>query len=418
MANQIGIMKIQQIPLLLKLLIVLRVMIVNIPYLSYNTSFLINAPIVLFIFAFLMYFLKGSEKQFGLIVSIAAIMIADFLYGFVTGKDTSILNFFYGFVQFLVWPLIVIVINKTEDFRFAKQLLGALLISLTITGITTYIGCNLYPGAARDLASLYHENDQERIGLYNNLNIGGFEFVYTLVMICPMFVYCIRIKQWRYLSICALVGGFLVITKTEYTTALLCFILSIMCFFIPRQNGARFVLGAFLGGVVAFPLLNVLLGDILLWLSEMIDSNIVSTRLQDVASILKGGFASGRDMDVEQRQDLYMIDFEAFLKSPLFGNGSVKGGHSFCLGYLSKYGFIGLILMVVVFKSLFKFSIRKYRFRNIYPYILYCFILQLVIAILNPMVIYFVFTFVIPLAMCLEINRNEHYSQIVSNNDH
>ena len=418
MTNQIGIKKMQQIPLLLKLLIVLRVMIVNIPYLSYNTSFLINAPIVLLLLAFLINLLKGSEKQFGLIVSIAAIMIADFLYGFVTGKDTSILNFFYGFVQFLIWPLIVMVIYKSEDFKFAKQTLGALLLSLTITGITTYIGCKLYPGAARDLASIYHENDQERIGLYNNLNIGGFEFVYTLMLICPLFVYFIRVKQWRYLSLCALIGAFMVITKTEYTTALLCFMLSLLCFFIPRQNGARFVLGLLLGGVMAFFLLKVLLGDVLLWFSEMIDSEIVSMRLQDIASILKGGFASGRDMDVEQRQDLYMIDFDAFLKSPLLGSGSAKGGHSFFLGYLSKYGLIGLVLMLVVFKSMFKFSIRKYRFTKIYPYIFYCFVLQLIIAVLNPMVIYFVFTFVIPLTMCVEINRNEHNPQIVSNNEH
>ena len=169
---------------------------------------------------------------------------------------------------------------------------------------------------------------------------------------------------------------------------------------------------------MAFFLLKVLLGDVLLWFSEMIDSEIVSMRLQDIASILKGGFASGRDMDVEQRQDLYMIDFDAFLKSPLLGSGSAKGGHSFFLGYLSKYGLIGLVLMLVVFKSMFKFSIRKYRFTKIYPYIFYCFVLQLIIAVLNPMVIYFVFTFVIPLTMCVEINRNEHNPQIVSNNEH
>lgn len=405
----------QQIPLLLKLLIVLRVMIVNIPYLSYNSSFLLNAPIVVLILVFLISFLKKTEIQLGLILSIATLMIVDFLYGFVTGKESSLLTFLYGFMQFLAWPLIAIVIYSTKDVKFAKQLLGAILLSLSITGITTYIGCDLYPGAARDLASIYHENDQVKIELYNNLNIGGFEFVYTLMLICPLLVYYIRIKRWRKLSLCALIGALLVIIKTEYTTALLCFILSLMCFFIPRQNGARFVLRLFLGGVVAFFLLKALMGGILLWLSEMIDSETVSIRLQDIASLLNESLASSRDMDVEKRQELYAMDWEAFLKNPLFGNGYAKGGHSFVLGNLSKYGLIGLGLMMIVFKSIFKYSIRKYRITNIYPYILYCFALQLIIAFLNPMVIYMVFTFVIPLVACVE---NEHNPQIVSNNEH
>ena len=397
-----------RLPAGFKILILLRVAIINVPILSLYSSFIINGIIVFLILIMTMSLLRHSITNYlFLILPITIVTITDYVFKFISGGNVqSIVLFLYGILQFLIWPLALIAVIKSGDYKFAKSVLITYMLCYIITGVTTYIGCESFPGASRTLAAAYHQKDFEIINLYNRVNICGFDFIYTLVLFVPLSISVIKnrfvfFKGKILLVWVLLIGMFFVILKSEYFTAIILYSVSFICFLFSKNTTSRrfwtIIILCILLVVVFISFIPVLFGN----LSSLTESKILSNKFEDVGSILSGGFATSGDKDTEGRINVYLASWQAFLSSPIIGTGKNGGGHSFILDYLAKYGLVGLLLEIYLFRKIFKFSVKPFLNAISYPFFLFVFILQIIMAFLNPMILYDFFLFALPLFACV-----------------
>ena len=75
------------------------------------------------------------------------------------------------------------------------------------------------------------------------------------------------------------------------------------------------------------------------------------------------------------------------------------GGHSFILDSMARFGILGFLAIVWMFKRLYRIFILPYGKRPEYIYILTVFLLNIIQCMINTISIEFVFVFLIPLLM-------------------
>lgn len=388
-----------------KLLVVIWVTIANIPYLQHFSPTLLNAFVTIGIYAILLFDDKRLLAQVLKILPFAILTILDFIVDNLLGVgETSLFVFLYSLLNFCLLPLVALEIILSKDVAFAKLLLICILICFIITGITTYVGCSIFPGASRALAAGYSQGETAMIDLYKRYNIAGFSYIYTLPLLCPLLFYIARDKRVRFyirlLSVLIICGIVAVVVKSEYTTALLCVFISFFCLLINKQNISRYI-GLLLLIILVFVLLREYIGDLFQYLAAYFDSESMSPRLNDVGSVLKYGMDAAESSDFYSRQEAYSNSWNAFLRSPIWGCGEFVDGHSFILRYLAKYGMIGFFLMLYVFKKLHEYSIKPSSNSDLFPFLLILAIIQVVIMSLNPLLAFNVFLVIIPLILLL-----------------
>lgn len=386
--------------LIFQVLTIVWIIISYVPYAGFFSPTIINMPVIVGLAFFL--FLTQSETIFKTLLKLFPFFlffILDYLTDSLNGQDTySFVTFVYMILQRLLLPLIAVSIISKNDYRFAKACLVTFLICLLLTSITTYIGCTLYPGASRALAgSLGAQGETELQAFYNSINIGGFEFVYTLVLLCPIMVFLIKDYKLRpyqrLLFIALLIWSLVVIIKTEYTTAVMVSFLSLMLFILKANKKNLIILLIILGLLVLFA------SKLFFYLSTVFESESISHRLEDISRVIQGQSTTSSSgyTDIDSRIDLYLLAWKAFLTSPIYGTGEAIGGHSFILNVLSRYGLIGLILFIFQFVQIYKYSIKAQEKSLAYNFVFFIFLMQIILSILNPLVIYSFFMVIIPL---------------------
>lgn len=389
------------LPTIFKVMVLFRAITLYVPYVAYNSNLIINGFVVGVLWLYLLSILTSNLfKYIALVLPFSLFMIIDYCYSLIGGESQPVYLFAYGLAQEIMWPLILFAIYKYQDIGFAKLLLGAIFLCFFVTSITTYIGCGIFPGASRELAAIYTDKDLISLSLYQNMNIGGFEFIYSLVLLIPLLVLIIRKPQnsfiYRYLSIAVLVWLFFVVIRSEYSFAILCSFLALLSFLVyERVKTTKIILLL----VTALLIVSVrdYIGDILVQASSFFDSNVVSNRIEDLGHVIQGNFATSESADIETRQDLYSTGWKAFLSSPIWGTGEVKGGHSFVLNYMGKYGLIGMALVLFLYKKIYDFSIKTYKNTTLYNFLVVIFLFQILMSFFNPKILYPIFTFILPL---------------------
>lgn len=245
------------------------------------------------------------------------------------------------------------------NLKVQKRLLQIALIAMMITSYTTVIGLESFPFASRELAGAADSIIREK---YMRMNIGGFEFIYALIVCLPIVVWMINNTR-RYLKILnyvILFSFFNCIFKSAYTTALIISLLVVMLIIINKCPNSRPLLYIvfFLFFVLIF---TGIMSEIVLWLSKYVESDYVADRLHQVAFLLQG--TPVNDIDTEttnERLVLMQNAWNGFLHSPIWGNNvfvwhkEILSGHSFLLDILSSSGILGMIFYVKVFHSIYK----------------------------------------------------------------
>ena len=121
-----------------------------------------------------------------------------------------------------------------------------------ITSFTSLWGYNFYPEASRELAS--------GTALYNTIpyvkaNIGGYDFIYALVLFIPVAIWLIinTAGLARIFNVAALLTYYLCIYKSKYAIALLCAIVAaIMVLFIYSKKSVAWAAVAALVTLLVF----------------------------------------------------------------------------------------------------------------------------------------------------------------------
>lgn len=294
-------------------------------------------------------------------------------YGVLISLLPMLLGFYFIKVQ----------TDQERSFSF-PMMRKVLIFSLIVSLITTCIGLLRYPQAARTLATIA-SSDSPILRTYNYANIGGYHFVYTVVLLYPFLILAHKEKKiGRFVTILGAVAAFALAILSEYTTAFLLLVLSSLFLFFPKKLSVKRVLWFALLGLVLLFLLGTLFSRIFLWLADVIDGESISARLRDLS---KGwtGFATSED----PRLQLYLRSLSAFAQKPLWGwflsarGARNVGGHSFLLDSLGLYGLIGAALLFWLYRIIYRTFFKPYQDRPSYGYVFWVFVQTLILSLVN-----------------------------------
>lgn len=354
-------------------------------------------------------FVGSNKSKFNFILGILPAFGVSFLeagFQFLSKGTIPGVTYVYGEFQMLLFAFLAFSIVSRNDNRQTKRLTIFIFLSYTITAITTFVGNSKYIGASRLMATL--DNNDPIRQLYVGENIGGFVFIYELVLLVPFVVFLISSKKISCIAGLGMMVLFaLAILKSEYTTALLTFVLSLILLFIPKITKRKIVVF-----VIALVLLsyfsNVFLADVFEDLSANAESETLATRFDEIAEFLREGDAS-EGSNALNRIALYNKSINAFFSSNMLGtwDGSLVGGHSFVFDTIGKFGILGLVMMFVMYRTIYKYYIGPYKEKTFYPYLYYIFIMAIFLACINPKTYIFMFVFVIPLFVQTIASKNK-----------
>lgn len=294
---------------------------------------------------------------------------------------------FYGFLQSMIYPIYAIHLLETNDRKQAIRLFVLILVLFTITSITTYIGCSIIPQASRLLATNFEEN-QELYHQICELNIGGFTFIYTIVLSMPLLICLYKNGNLTIgiLLILLVVYGFAVV-KSEYSTALLCFLIAALTIIL-RKNLDNKTFKRYLLYIIVIAFLgSSVISLIISTIASNTESTIVSDRLRDISVLLSGGSATLSDeSDISSRIELFQTSLNTFTSSFFLGGWSSNkiGGHSLFFDVLGMYGLIGLWMFILTFKRIYQAFFSYSNNEKWFGYPLMVFVLAIVLAVLNP----------------------------------
>lgn len=297
-------------------------------------------------------------------------------------KDQSLLLWGYSAVLMLAPVLFGMFTMKETGPKVVRFFAIVLAIVVLITMVTTIIGSTIYPDAARYLATV-ETSDDPLLRVYNYVNLGGYEFVYTCILLYPAVIFAY--KQRKLHLAFAIIAAVLVLVLTlnsGYTTAFLLWIASTALFFFPRNLKKREVLILLLATIVLGVIFFTVFSSGIKSLAKLIDNEDIAYRLE----ALSGG-SEGIRASEDDRIALYEMSINAFFKSPLIGNilgtGGHNGGHSFILDFAAQYGLIGVALLVAMYRIIFVRFFKPYEKVQGYGYIFWMFLQTLILSAVN-----------------------------------
>lgn len=218
------------------------------------------------------------------------------------------------------------------------------ILALAISSVLTIIGLNKYPTASRDMAS----GINPLVPTFKQMGIGGYGYVYQMPYFILLFTFLLSIKRNKVVKniilLALIVLCSLMVYKSDYTTALLTVLVSIILAIIFKSGQNSFIKCVII-------LLLVLIAyifkvQILELLASFFDQDsVIYLRIKE----LQATFISGATFN---RFELMKHSIDAFFASPIWGQfGIVKtvGGHSDFVDTLGRYGIIGFVVYNAIF---------------------------------------------------------------------
>jgi hypothetical protein len=338
----------------------------------------------------------GGMRRFSLMIYMSAPILFYILCSF-TVRGGSVLLWGYQSIL-LVMPVFLGYYFLGYRPENIKIFTATIIIATILTTITTMIGLIEFPSASRTLATISSVNDTDLIK-YTWRNIGGYDFVYTSVLLYPILILAYKTKKIHPILFW---GGvimlFSLVILSEYTTALILIMLTSLLYFMGKRTSSKrlllFGVGFFLALIIMWPLFS----KFLLWLAELLNSDILSSRITALAN-----GSVGLESYDDQRINLYMKSISGFLKSPFFGRilggELLPGGHSFILDTLCNYGIIGGAALVLSYRNIYRYFFKLFDNQDGYGYIIWAFAQAIILSSVNTGMWLNVIAFFIPIIL-------------------
>lgn len=388
-----NILKKNTIPVIVQIAIVVYALRLALPVWGFYMPAMVNAALLAFLYvAIFVGRVRLRAIDFLAVIPIFSVEILSLFYE--TPSDIAI--YIYKIAQLFIFPLLGLYLIKSDNHPIVRRIFYIVSIAYLVTCVTTYLGCLAYPVASRELATFSQED--EMYSLYTSINIGGFSFVYAIVLMLPLLIYLVRDKRLNIIiGVIALLMVVITIFVTEYATALLFMIVAFMSFIFPKNFSTKHIIITMLTILVIYWGAKEYLGHAFDVLATNVDSEILAERFYSISDLLLGDEKSVEG-DIESRVEVYELSVKAFEASPIWGASGINvGGHSFFLDNLGKYGCFGLIAMIFMYSSLYKLYFKRYKSQPYSGYILLTFFIALALAILNPKENLAILTFIVPL---------------------
>ena len=397
--------KITTITLLIFVVLAYSIMpIVSRLFSAYLTTYAYLAVVLVTVLAVLL--IGKQDFLINLFPIIIPLIILNVLIYFST--NPSIIMWVYSLLLDILAIVIGIYVIQTYDTKLLKILTYFILVIHGITALTTIIGLNNNPDAARYLATVADSNEADAVK-YGFMNIGGFEFVYSVALIYPAIIYGFKRKKIHVsIVIIYAVIDFILVINTGYTIALLLFIASTVFVFFRNNLTVKNVVIIFvitlLVSLLVFPLFSYLLNA----LADVIGNETIAERLRDLA-----GGREGLEASEDNRLALYMTSLTSFITHPLFGgmfNSVSIGGHSEILDKIAQYGIFGLIAIVLIYSAIYKKFFKVYKNESGYGYVFWIFMQAVILSVLNPGMWIYQLALMIPVILAY-INQKENKNE-------
>ena len=304
------------------------------------------------------------------------------VYGLLTVFLTNEDIIMWGYQVVLLWLPVILGYYFTQDLsRILSFYPKVIVFALIVTMITTIIGCIRNPNAARELASV--NSADEISSAYDMMNIGGYSFVYYVVLLYPVLILMYKSKRIRLLpTILITIVILFTVVYSEYTTALLLFVFSSVLYFTKRELSVRGIIFISVLAVLFALFFSGVIAGFLHWLADIIGSEAIADRLNALA-----GGKVGLEASEDKRLELYLMSLNTFFAHPVFGmfinKSGVEGAHSFILDNLAKYGLLGGFCMFYMYKRVFTRFFLPFKDRPGFGYIVWTFIQAIILSLVN-----------------------------------
>ena len=321
-------------------------------------------------------------------------------------KSSSTVMWGYSALLFFMPLALGYFLFYEQGVVFRRKAFNAVRFSVIVTLITTIAGCIRNPTAARTLATIATSQDEQNIS-FGWQNIGGYGFVYTVVLLYPLLIYAYKQKRIKWFLFYPLVAAaFALALFSEYATALLLLIISSMFILVSKKLSLRGVVVFGIFAVLFVFLFQGVISDLLKTLADRVDSKVLSERLV----ILAGGEEAFEKSD-NQRLLLYRYSFNAFLSSPLFGTMLGKhakdGGHSAILDTMAQYGLIGLAVLYSMYRKIYVYFIKPYSNHPGFGFIVWTFTQAIFLSTVNTGLWFSVLALYLPLILYAVSEKEE-----------
>lgn len=398
------------------MLLVIRIFVQYAPAVELSTPFILSFPVLA---ALILYIMAVDMRLVRKALLTIPIFIVPFLNTIaVNGGRIPLVNLMYVVFQWLSWPLIGYFVVDKLTSKSQKIAFWSFVACFVITALTTSYGCSIFPNASRAMANgTFAEMESDIVTMYRSMNIGSFQFVYTLVLMIPVILCCnlsvFKNRYWGY----GIIGLFLyTIYQTQYTTALLLAVVSTAYLVLPISHNPKTARKWLIGIVAIFFVSLPIIGDLLSFFAGIIGSEQMSQRFSEL-SLSISGQQLDEDSDFGTRLYLWNKSLTTFFSHILTGvyfttdiasASKYVGGHSFILDSMARFGIVGLMLVIWMFKKLYKLFVKPFNNRNDYIFVFTAFVLNIVQCLINTVSIEVVFVFLMPLVFVISNKENEN----------
>lgn len=270
----------------------------------------------------------------------------------------------YGTTLLMIY--FIFIYYKDKNIEYKRVIFVTIITSYVLTGLITLyflsIDSNLVRRSAAGL--LDHEH---YLGLHGTIvmNIGGWDYIYSLVGVVIVFIYLIRSKKDRLSNIIFLILIFFfisVILRASLSTAVLMLFLLIIIIYSPRNANSKIVYISLISTIIllSIPFLHYLLRV----LSVNISNEGFIYKLDRALQLVSGEITLS---EFYTRSILFQNSFRTFITSPIAGvygffeyDHTIVSGHSQWIDDLARHGLFFQVLfysgVFQIVKSLLNYS--------------------------------------------------------------
>lgn len=287
-----------------------------------------------------------------------------------------------------------------DNKPYRKIVYNCAKIFLLITVITSINVLQTDPYASRIMATIGDSSDSYAITM-NMKNLGGFSIVYLCVALIPFLVFELRNRKGsKLLSLFLLIGIYIYIISSAYTTALIIGTIALIAsIIIGKIENRKTMYLVILLMVIVIWFIRFPIADMLYSVGDSF-GGIVQNRLTYFADSLIG---VENTSDAQLRVDYYTKAWETFLRHPIIGgfimDDAKISGHSIILDMMARYGLVGIMALIIYFKSIYEKFYKRFKYTKINSYIFITMIVCIVLEIVNPIDTASALIFLVPIGM-------------------
>ncbi|WP_264229501.1 hypothetical protein [Acholeplasma laidlawii] len=259
--------------------------------------------------------------------------------------DFTIVNMIGAHYTLFVTMYPIIILSSMGLKKVDKNALYNFIIFICIiTSISTIIGAYSFETPTRELATPFNPVLDN---FYQSLNIGGYGFVYSMVLLIP-FIFKKFMRKKSIINISILLLFLFMIVKSEYTIAIILTAITLLLSLIINLKKATSKILIILVVFLIIINLEYIIQIGIDYFSTF--SGSVSSRLSFILDILKSRGNNSSFNELNLRFDLYRISVDTFVKSPFFGrmfdHRMQLSGHSESLDFIAHSGIFGISIFI------------------------------------------------------------------------